>query len=55
MTLSLECANISLATSSIKQPFLAQKPGMNHTPLVASSRLKVQERRARILQFEKEL
>jgi hypothetical protein len=44
-----------VAASSIQQAFLAQKPGMDYAPFVAPSRLKVQERRACVLQFEKEL
>jgi hypothetical protein len=34
---------------------LAQQPRMDDSPLVASSRLKIQQWRARILEFKKEL
>jgi hypothetical protein len=40
---------------SIRHAPLAQQPGVHDLPLVPASRLKIQKRRSRLLQFKKEL
>jgi len=43
------------ASRSVLRPLaIAQQPGMDNWPLVASPRLKIQQRRPRILQFKEE-
>jgi hypothetical protein len=47
-------STLTASRSVLKSLAIAQQPGMDNWPLVASPRLKIQEWRPRILQFKKE-